>query len=105
MNRSDFQKMLCSCELFSPLAEQVGEHLSAIGIQSSKRIFASSIVEASFRCFDSICLQRFCPVLQSSTKCPLQEEALEKEVQSLRGEIVGAEERETTHLAQYVMVS
>lgn len=67
MSRLDFQKMLCSCELFAPLAEQVGEHFSAIGIQSSKRIVASSIVQASFRRFDSICLQRFRPVLQSST--------------------------------------
>lgn len=67
MSRLDFQKMFCSCELFSPLAEQVGENLSAMGIQSSKRIVASSIVRASFRCFDLICLQRFRPVLQSST--------------------------------------
>jgi hypothetical protein len=32
----------------------------------------------------------------------LQAEALQREVQSLRGEIVGAEEREATMLAQYV---
>lgn len=31
-----------------------------------------------------------------------QEEALAREVQHLRGEIVGAEERENLHLAQYV---
>lgn len=37
-----------------------------------------------------------------SCACLLQEEALEREVQHLRGEIVGAEERETLHLAQYV---
>lgn len=34
--------------------------------------------------------------------CWLQEEALGREVQHLRGEIVGAEERENLHLAQYV---
>jgi hypothetical protein len=35
----------------------------------------------------------------------LQAEAIEREVLSLRGEIVGAEEREATMLAQYVNVS
>jgi hypothetical protein len=34
-----------------------------------------------------------------------QAEAIEREVLSLRGEIVGAEEREATMLAQYVNVS
>lgn len=51
-------------------------------------------------------LNLFAKILPCFTKqynvSSLQEEALEKEVQSLRGEIVGAEERETTHLAQYV---